>query len=349
MPAEQTQHTLQPFVVPLVMGDPISHLNLTIIPLKGNGQAPIDYVLGSDAIEAGTLTITEISEGGSVTELLVTSTTDQMVLLLDGEELIGAKQNRILNTSILLLPRANKVKIPVSCVEQGRWRHTSRAFGVGSYSPSRLRARKSRQVSRSLRARGIAASDQGAVWDEVGAVMEETGATSPSMAMSDAVEQRRESLGSYVEVLAYPEGARGVVVAIDGQFAALDLFEKPEALQRVWERLVTGYALDAIRTAEAEPKTYEPEEVGKIMQQVAEVACEPCPSVGIGEDWRFESEAVVGQALLAEGTCVHLSAFPNLGADRGRRQPRIDSPSRRGRRQRRRERGDQDSTPELFE
>ena len=161
MPAEQASHVLRPFVASLVVGDPINHLNLTVIPLRGNGQAPIDYVLGSDAIEAGTLTVTEIDEGGSVPELLVISTTDQMVLLLDGEELIGAKQNRILNTSILLPPRANKVKIPVSCVEQGRWRHVSPAFAMGSYSPSRLRARKSRHVSRSLMEHGVAASDQG--------------------------------------------------------------------------------------------------------------------------------------------------------------------------------------------
>jgi len=84
VPAEQAHHTLRPFVASLVVGDPISHLNLTIIPLRGNGQAPIDYVLGADAIEAGTLTVTEISEGGSVPELLVTSTTDQMVLSKDG-------------------------------------------------------------------------------------------------------------------------------------------------------------------------------------------------------------------------------------------------------------------------
>jgi len=197
---------------------------------------------------------------------------------------------------------------------------------------------------------GVAASDQGEVWEEVEDVVAEARAASPTMAMADAVEQRRESLDSYTEALQYPEGARGVLVAIDGKFAALDIFEKPDILQRIWQRLVTGYALDAIRTPDGEHEPIEPEAVGKIMEQVAEVACEPCPSVGIGEDWRFESEAVIGQALVAEDACVHLSAFPNAGDDRGRvRGPRIESPSRRGRRQRGRERGDQDSTPELFE
>ena len=136
--------------------------------------------------------------GGSVPELLAENTSDRMVLLLDGEELVGAKQNRILNTSVLLRPKS-KTKIPVSCVEQGLWHHTSRKFTSGSYSPSRLRARKSRDVSYCLQSSGQALSNQGAVWEEV----EESIASSLTLAMHDAIDQRRESIDSYVEALPY--------------------------------------------------------------------------------------------------------------------------------------------------
>jgi hypothetical protein len=50
-----------------------------------------------------------------------------MVLILDGEELVGAKQNRIVNTTILVAAGA-EIVIPVSCVEQGRWTYKSDAF-----------------------------------------------------------------------------------------------------------------------------------------------------------------------------------------------------------------------------
>ena len=59
-------------------------------------------------------------KGGSVPDLLVENRGDVRVLFLEGEELIGAKQNRILNTSVLVAAHT-KVKIPVSCVERGRW------------------------------------------------------------------------------------------------------------------------------------------------------------------------------------------------------------------------------------
>lgn len=73
------------------------------------------------------------------------------------------------------------------------------------------------------------------------------------------------------------------------------------------------------------------------------MACTPCPSVGVGEDWRFEAEDLVGQALVAEGVCVHLSAFPNDDRDgrgSGRPEQQIVPPSRR----RRNRRGPPDGT-----
>ena len=50
--------------------------------------------------------------------------------MLDGEELIGAKQNRILNTTVLVAAHT-EVTIPVSCVEQGRWGYRGRQFRPG--------------------------------------------------------------------------------------------------------------------------------------------------------------------------------------------------------------------------
>ena len=64
--------------------------------------------------------ITEVDAAGSVPELIAFNPLDTPVLLYDGEELLGAKQNRILNVTVLVAPKS-ETKIPVSCVEQGRW------------------------------------------------------------------------------------------------------------------------------------------------------------------------------------------------------------------------------------
>lgn len=338
MTHKQTSKTLQQFVETLEVGEAIGHQNLTLVPLTGReGRERLDYILGADAIEAGTVTITEVDESGSVPDLLAMSQADQMILLLDGEELVGAKQNRILNTSLLLRPRS-KTKIPVSCVEEGRWRETSARFCVGHYSPSSLRARKSRDVSRHLREAGEARSNQGAVWDNVEQEIRACAAPSPTMAMHDVFEQRQESFDAYVEALEYPKGACGVIAAINGQFAATDVFDKAETLEQIWPRLITGYAMDALVAKSAgskdSAKSFTAKGAKALLEHVGEIECEPCRSVGVGRDWRFEAEDIVGQALVAKRVCIHLSVFPNEDGDNGRRShgPRIMPPSRRRRR-----------------
>ncbi len=96
--------------------------------------------------------VTEVSEAGSVPFLQVANDADRPLLLLDGEELIGAKQNRILNTTVLVAAHT-EVTIPVSCVEQGRWGYRGRQFHPGDASLyASLRAQKAAHVSQSVRA-----------------------------------------------------------------------------------------------------------------------------------------------------------------------------------------------------
>jgi hypothetical protein len=348
MTQEQTksvEDTLQPFLKGIQVGDALGHANLTVIPLRRPKASGLDYLLAAEAIKASWLAVTEVSESGSVPELLATNNAEKPVLLLDGEELVGAKQNRILNTTVLLAAHS-KTKIPVSCVEQGRWHSMSAPFFSGHHSPSGLRARKSRDVSRSLAAVGEARSDQGAVWESVGDQLQSVGACSPTSSMHDAYEQRADLLLAYVGALKYPVGSAGVVVAIEGRFVAIDLFNRADSLEQIWTRLVTGYAMDALSRRSAD-KT-EPSErltargASVLLEHLAEIPCVPRPTVGLGEDWRFEDQGVLGQALVVpapeaqtdEGAgsrvCVHLCAFPN--ENHGRQEsdgPAILPPSRR--------------------
>jgi len=83
--------------------------------------------------------ITEVSDEGQVPELKIVAKGDKAVLLVDGEELVGAKQNRVLNLTILV-PAPSTTTIPVSCVESGRWAPRSRP----------LRRRRGRSLPRAV-------------------------------------------------------------------------------------------------------------------------------------------------------------------------------------------------------
>ncbi|HOL32563.1 MAG TPA: hypothetical protein PK052_11345 [Anaerohalosphaeraceae bacterium] len=307
-PNELTQ-LLVKMIQLMQLDNPIGHRNLTLVPIKGP-SSQLDYILGAEAIAAGTLTVQEISESGAVNTLTVENKGDRRVLLLDGEELIGAKQNRILNTTLLIEAHTTQ-KIPVSCVEQGRWRHISHAFAVGVYSPPEMRSKKSRAVSSSYIRCGQADSNQVEVWREVDKLCCDLRANAPTRAMKDVFDQRANDCNSYIRALPYPEGVRGVMAAVSGRFAAMDVLDKPAAFQRIWNRLVSGYAMDALRRKDKEHKPFTEKSAQFIMDSISDCQVSVFDAVGLGQELRFESPLILGQALVVQDCLVHISVFPN--------------------------------------
>lgn len=166
-------------------GEVESHENLSIVPLLTDEDAEPRYLLMQDALQQGLLVIEEVSAGGSVNTIKATNTATLPVLLPDSEELVGAKQNRVLNVSILLAPQTTTL-IPVTCVEQGRWgfrpwaQQRAMAFEASMYMlHAEVRAAKAQQVFHRRRLRGEALADQAAIWFEVRRKQHEAAATRP--------------------------------------------------------------------------------------------------------------------------------------------------------------------------
>jgi hypothetical protein len=299
----------------LELGDPQSSGPVVLYPLwSKSDRSALDYRLAGEALDSGALEVTEVSEEGVVTELLAITSGEYPILLIDGEELIGAKQNRIMNTDVLLRPNTRKT-IPVSCVEQGRWGDVSPSFASGGSSPPMMRSKKSRSVSRSLRESGQATSDQGEVWDDVEELHVAMGTCSPTAAMSDAISQRRSELDNLASKLPCPADALGVIVVINGQFAVMDIFDQPSTLAKLWDRLIVGYASDAISRVNASSASGSQFDAVALLDRANGIESEVHPAVDLGEEWRFEGEQLVGSALVTDGVGVHLSVFPNEAGD----------------------------------
>ncbi|MCY2995519.1 MAG: hypothetical protein NTY19_47800 [Planctomycetota bacterium] len=131
-----------------------------------------------------------------------------------------------MNTSVLIAAHS-KIKIPVSCVEQGRWRYRSRLFGSsGSHSSSKLRYFLKMSVSKSVKAKRGHRSDQGKVWEEVARQQEALGTSSPSSAMADAFQAYEGRIAEFRQKLGYVDGASGLAVAVGKKIVAVDLFDK---------------------------------------------------------------------------------------------------------------------------
>ena len=298
------------------LGEPQSYERLTVFPFKmKNGGGP-DYLTLSQAMKQNLLEITEISEGGSVPNLKVINKSDRAVLLIDGEELVGARQNRVLNTTILLKEKS-ETRIPVSCTEAGRWGYSSRTFDVTDYfMASSIREEKVRSVGKSVKSSGSYMSDQGAVWAGIDKLAQKAKVASKTGAMRDVFEARKADLGKYVDSVKLQEGQTGMLALIGGKVVGFDHVSRPEAFAELYPKLLKSYAMDAAlsgddsKGAESASTSVKPEVAAReFIETVAKMDYTEHDSVGYGKDYRFSGDTVVGSNLEVDGTSVHTVFF----------------------------------------
>ena len=299
------------------LGDPIEHRGVVLCPLFPRLTPRADYVTLEEALPLG-FRVTEVDQAGAVPELAVHNPLDKDVLLYDGEELLGAKQNRILNVSVLVAA-GSKTRIPVSCVEEGRWASRSAAFAASPHAAHpELRRRKNVQLLAEPLARGIA---QHVVWDEVRSTADRIGASSPTGAHADTFATREDDLGALRGAFPPAPGQCGAVFAL-GESLCLDYVSRPEAWTRLYPKLLDGYLLDALGRLDGKPAAG----VEEFVAAIARATSRREPSAGRGEDLRLAGDRVIGSGLELDGELLQLSAFTG---EAGPSDARIARPSRR--------------------
>ena len=307
-------------------GDHIARL----IPIEGpSHDEPAYRLLEGDVVKA--VKVTEVSEAGSVPHVKITNMLDARLFLVDGQELIGAKQNRMLNTDVLV-PAGATLNVPVSCIEAGRWRYTAADFSAGKAASYRVRRRKSRRVHESLRRAGRHDADQHEVWQEVDEELAQAKASSRTSALRDAYAARQKELVEFRRKLKIPPQAVGMAVFCGTEFRGLDLFDRHTTLRYFWESLVDSYAIDwlgrPVEMGSTGPPQIENETISRVLNQAAEASWESFESPGEGQDYRLATTTLNGSALVwDEQVVLHLQLFPH--------DPKDDEQSARRRRPRR--------------
>jgi len=279
-------------------------------PLLSSYTVGLEYITLDEALSEHLIEVIERDEAGSVPELKMINKSPCMILILDGEELVGAKQNRIVNTTILIQGKSTTV-IPVSCVEQGRWAYDSPVFSSEErLMAAQLRARKSEQVHRSIRRADGFRSDQSAIWAEISSKAARMDAHSPTMAMAEIYKKKRSLLADYVDNFRLVEMQVGAVFMINGKVVGMDTFGGTETFGKVFRKLIESYALDAIDWSGKESlgKTLK-SKVTKFLWAASNATVESHQSVGLGNDIRLDSRTLTGFALAHEEKILHLSVF----------------------------------------
>jgi hypothetical protein len=288
----------------LEIAEPSIHRTLTVFPVLGEDHRP-PYVSLHEAFDNRWIEVGEHGDGARVPELEVINTSDHAVLILDGEILLGAKQNRTLNTSVLLAPRS-RTTVPVSCVEAGRWHEVSPLFGdANAVLPHRVRWAKSSSVAHALRTGAGHRSDQGRVWSEIEMKLGEHQVHSPSSSMGELFARKQKELEGYLDALPCLQGQCGLIVAVGGTVVGADILSRPSVYAGVHRRLLKGYAAEDLERHAGDPPHLEVANAREFLVEI--LAGEPAqnPGVGLGREFRFEGRRGQATLLAHEGTVLH--------------------------------------------
>jgi hypothetical protein len=298
------------FLSKLELGELQAFRNMAIIPLFNSMNHAPQYLSLGEAIGKGFLTVTEVSQGGTVPELKVSNKGSLPVLLLDGEELAGAKQNRVINTTILLMENSETI-IPVSCTEHGRWDYATPVFAEsGNIMSHMLRREKASSVTRTLKENMTYRGDQGEVWNGIDRISAEARVHSKTGAMKDVFEEKKEDLEGYLKAFQYVPHQKGILVMVNGKVIGLDILSLESVYEALHPKLVKSYAMDALLQQQREKvDNGSTEKARMFIEQARQCKEEKFKSVGHGWDHRFEGSTIVGSALVHQEKVIHMAFF----------------------------------------
>lgn len=295
------------------VGAPITRAGVSLFPVYLFQPLSLPVV----TCRPGAIQIAE-ADAESVSTLTVTSLIDDPFLLLEGATVAGGLQQRTLDVSVLVPPR-QRLDIPVSCVEAGRWGGARTFSGSSGHVSRRVRRTKSATVAENLRRSGHKRSDQGAVWESVGHELDRLDLVSPTanFAASDEVfaaspgagrdqHARLADAAAELAELGPLPGQCGVVVAHGSRVVAAEVLATPGPFAEQWAAMTRAHVLDAPGNVSGRPSA---STALRFVRRLAHGAATEVAGVGLGTERHVRTSRLVGQILTWDDAVVHASAF----------------------------------------
>lgn len=287
------------------IGNPIEYKNLKIFPVMNTKTLSTqNYITLDQASDKGWLKIKEIGSG-QVNAVEIKNTGNQPVFAMTGEMITGAKQDRMLNQDILLPPKSGWVRVPVFCVEHGRWVSVSSEFKSGELL-----------VPNAVRSKAKIHESQAEVWDEIASSQDELGIASGTDAVRANYENKeiQEKVGEYAKkfekIPNLSNSTIGVVVTSGNRIICFDLFANNNLLKKLWKKLIKSYAMDALSGATGTVETSDIEDFLEAFDQANYISA---GTPGLGKLLKIESDFGKGSVLVYESAVIHMDFFPTDG------------------------------------
>ncbi len=303
--SKENRHPVREMVKRLELGKPVSHGNLTIIPVHMDKVLDgTSYSTLEDALEKGWITMSEV-EGGRVPQVKISNTSKHPIFLMGGEILTGCRQDRILAGDVLLAPGTKDLLVPVYCVEHGRWNQTSDRF----YSKQNLGTPDLR-----AKAQEKSPAAQREIWASIAEQNSKLGVTSASDAYQQAFEKEETRARiqkvekKMQDIPRLHKDAVGVVIGLNGEMVSVDIFANPELFAKQWPKILRSSALSSIERTRG--GTLSRDEAAEFLRSLMDRNYRSKTGLDLGFEYSSADYAANILALAYAEQVVHLSGFP---------------------------------------
>jgi hypothetical protein len=285
---------------------------LGIVQFQFEPMNTFEYVSSTEAIRNNYVEVKEVSEGGSVNDLFVINHSDKFVFFMDGDILKGAKQNRVINTSMLIAPNT-KINIPVSCVEAGRWRYSSSKFHPSEHiAPSKLRSEKAVHLKKNLEAKELFYSAQNILWSKVKEYEDMHEMSSGTSDLNSIYEGKQNEFDEFIKGFQIKPEANGTAVFVKNKILNIDVFNRQDIYGEYFPKILQSAAMETYHLKESLQPLSEAEakyKTNDFFDRYENLEFTIHKSLGVGNEKRFETKEFTGLELTYEGHMIHLTAL----------------------------------------
>ena len=276
-----------------------THKSLTITPITSSESFSLDFITLRSALDRKFATVKELHEDGSVPEVIVINKSDKHLILLDGEHVIGAKQNRIINKTIIVDP-LTEIVIPVSCTEAGRWRYNSRGFKKSKFNASSSIRKMSKMGVKS----------QGGVWSRIASISKINNFASRTFSLNELYDEVAPKFDNYKGIIQAIPSQIGMMVFIDGKLAVMDIIGDKKLFAEQYDSLIHGYMLDAISDLNKESPELNIEVLRtNVLHEITKSNLSFGENIGAEKRELIKAEDFMGELVSFKDVPVHLALF----------------------------------------
>lgn len=283
---------------------PQTHKNVAIIPVMTPPSYKFDILTLKKGFELDLVEVKEC-EHSTVNTLIVKNKSVTPLLLVDGEEIIGGDQNRIVNATILIAPNTEK-PIPVNCTEHGRWGY-KHEFVQSDYMAN-YRTRSSKEMA----SRNNMSAQQ-AVWDSIECLEVERSFASPTQAMSESYDNAKLDLNEALTHFKIEDGQNGVVIIVDGEIKGFEIFLNSQIYKEYHEKILKSYLIDI--NINDSVFTINTDEAKSLIAGAIDSEFNTGKNTGLEEVLEFENDKGLGKIYTYQDEIVHMSYFKNASEE----------------------------------